>query len=208
MLLYTANGQAHLGPPRTQLLQPGVVTIDTLRNWAWLQSELGFLHLTPHDTVADIGSYDGYYPALYSVFSDSVVFYLGDITGGGFNYLDSLRILSSNLKGRPLTNVFKTVIGTDTSTNLPHHLFSKVILRDALHHFKQPAKMLHDIKHCMKPGASLFLFETIKPVTGTNEKLCAGAMVREDFLNLMKSNHYQLIREQHISGALYWFEFK
>jgi hypothetical protein len=101
--------------------------------------------LNKYDTVADIGSYDGHYPLVYSIFSDSVAFYLNDISDAGFTYFDSIETECNKIKGSPVSNKFIMMIGSDTCTNLPARFFRKVIVRDALHHFKQPDKMLADI---------------------------------------------------------------
>src|ERR1051325_3670768 len=76
------------GPgPRYVLLQPAGITKDSI--FTRVKNDLRFIQLKARDTVADIGSYDGYYPCMYSLFSDSVTFYLNDITGEAFTGLDS-----------------------------------------------------------------------------------------------------------------------
>ena len=115
------------------LRQPGL-TKDTI--YKWVKNDLDFIQIQKRDTIADIGSYDGYYPLMYSIFTDSVAFYLNDISSTGFGYFDSIKSICTRLKGPLISNKFTTVIGNDSSTKLPGHLFSKVIIRDALHHFK------------------------------------------------------------------------
>lgn len=161
-----------------------------------------------NDTIADIGSYDGYYPLLYSIFSDSTVFYLNDITSYGFVYFDSIKAVCTKIKGHDLSNKFTIVIGQDSSTKLQDHMFNKVIVRDALHHFKSMDIMLADIKRIMKPKAKLILFEPIRGRNLNTETLCKGAMTADELLNLLIKNGYILIRElpQTIGGS--WFEFK
>jgi hypothetical protein len=110
-----------------------------------VKNDLEFIQPKANEIIADIGSYDGYYPAMYSIFSDSVTFYLNDIDKVGFESLDSLLFYCSKIRGHPITNTFNIVIGKDSITNLPTRFFDKVILRDALHHFQNREKMLANI---------------------------------------------------------------
>jgi hypothetical protein len=173
------------------------------------KTDRDFIQIKKHDTIADIGTYDGYYPLMYSIFSDSAVFYLTDITSEGFSYFDTMYDICSGLRGSPFTNQFKLIIGSDSSTNLPRHLFTKVILQDALHHFKMMDKMLSDIREIMSPGpgARLLLYETVRG-SANDTKLCRGAMTREDLIALLDRNGFQLVRELRRTESLSWFEFE
>jgi hypothetical protein len=190
---------------RIFLLQSNRITKDTI--YERVKNDLNFIKLTRDDTIADIGSYDGYYPCMYSLFSDSVVFYLNDITTEGFTKFDSMKIICSNKRGSNLTNTFNIVIGNDSCTNLPSHLFNKVILRDALHHFNSINKMLLDIKRTMKPNAHLILFETIKDNGKLNPNLCKGAMTKQELMEVMSKNKFKLENELTLANDNYWFDF-
>lgn len=191
---------------RLARLRAACFSKDTV--YQWIKNDLGFIRPQAGDTIADIGSYDGYYPLLYSVFSDSAVFYLNDITRDGFVYFDSIQAVCATLKGRALSNTFTIVIGQDSSTNLQDHLFDKVVVRDALHHFKSMDTMLADIKRIMKPGARLILFEPIRGRNINTNTLCKGVMTVEQLYSLLNKNGFTLTRElaQTVGGS--WFEFK
>lgn len=173
-----------------------------------VKNDLEFIQPTRQDTIADIGSYDGYYPSVYSIFSDSIVFYLNDITNVGFVYLDSIKDACKRIRGHDFSNKFTIVIGTDSLTNLQDHLFNKVVVRDALHHFKSKDAMLMDLKRIMKPNAKLILFEPIRGRNLNTATLCKEAMSIEVLLNLLNKNGFTLTRElsQSVGGS--WFEFK
>jgi hypothetical protein len=183
-----------------------------------VSKDLDFIQLKVHDTVADIGSYDGYHPSVYSIFSDSVVFYLNDITTTGFTYFDSIQMLCTKIRGTKPTDQFKIQIGTESSTKLPTKLFNKVILRDALHHFRSQDSMLNDIKRIMKPGAKLILFEPLREEGVVNHQLCKGAMTRKELLALMDRNGFGLTINKEgteqtkmcvlPNGKYCWYEFK
>lgn len=199
-----------------QCLNPGIrlerlraprLTKDSI--YKWVKSDLEFIQIQKHGTIADIGTYDGYYPLLYSIFSDSAVFYLNDITSTGFSYFDTLQAICAELKGSALTNKFKLIIGNDSCTGLPRHFFTTVILHDALHHFKLMDKMLSNIREIMVPlpGARLLLYETIRG--GANDpNLCRGAMTREELVSLLERNGFSLSRELRRNDSLSWFEFE
>ncbi len=180
-------------------------TKDTI--YKWRRKELDFIKIKKHDTIADIGSFDGYYPLLYSIFSDSSVFYLNDITQSGFVYYDSIKTICEQIRGSNFTNKFNIVIGNDSSTKLPDHLFNIVIVREALHHFKMQDKMLADIKRIMKSDkdAKLILYEPIRGQS-KREDLCAGAMTKTDLIALLNRNGFILSKELDDNDRS-WFEF-
>jgi hypothetical protein len=171
------------------------------------KKEFEFIEIKKHDTIADIGSFNGYHPLVYSVFSDSCVFYLNDIQQDGFAYYDSIKNVCEQIRGHSFTNKFSIVIGNDTNTKLPDHLFNIVLVREALHHFKMKDKMLMDIKRIMNPRkeARLILDE---PIIGQTKKenLCPGAMTRDDLLALLDKNGFSLSTEI-LVGDRSWFEF-
>lgn len=196
------------GNPSARLdrLSASHLTKDSI--YQWVKTDLDFIQPKQQDTIADIGSYDGYYPLIYSIFSDSTVYYLNDISTKGFGYFDNIKAICTKIKGRDITNKFTIVIGQDDSTNLKDHQFNKVLIRDALHHFKSMDKMLEDIKRIMKPKGRLILFEPIRGRNSNTESLCKGAMTVEELLSLLNKNGFILTRElsQNIGGS--WFEFK
>jgi Methyltransferase domain len=172
------------------------------------KNELDFLDLMPHETIADVGSYDGYYPVLYSIFTDSISFYLNDITYEGFKNFKSIKALCEAKRDKNQTNTFKIVIGNEESTNLPNVSFNKIIIRDALHHCKNMSKILEDVRQIMKKETSLFLFEPIKLGNEMDEKLCTHAMTRDAFLELMNTHNFILKKEIALDINHHWFMFK
>jgi hypothetical protein len=208
LLIATAADAQTCGNPGARLdrLRAKSLTKDSV--YRWVKDDLGFVQIKNGDAVADIGSYDGYYPSIYSVFTDSVSFYLNDISRAGFVYFDSIRPICTEKRGGEISNSFKIVIGNDSSSNLPGRFFNKVILRDVLHHFKMMNKMLQDIKRILKSGADakLFLFEPIRGETDM-PNLCRGAMTRQELLALMAGNGFSLTKELPVQGNGCWFEF-
>ena len=201
------NAQTCLNPSyKLNKLKAKGVNKDTIYNWA--KNDLLFIELKPHDSVADIGSYNGYYPSLYSVSTDSIVFYLNDIVDEGFAYFDSINNLCKNIRGTSFTNKFEIILGNDDSTKLPANTFNKVILRDALHHFKHPIKMLEEIKRIIKPNGKIFLFESIINPNIEDQNLCKGSLTNDELIKLMLENGFTLTKQEHVGNSRFWFEFK
>lgn len=193
---------------RSNRLDKAGISKDSLR--LNVKSDLEFIQLAKHEKVADIGSYDGYYPCIYSVFSDSITFYLNDTSKESLSKQGSICKLCSEKSGKTFSNEFYTVIGTDTTTNLPDRFFDKVIIRDALHHFKQKERMVSDIRRIMKPNASLYLFEPILHKDKEVKSMCRGVMEYDDLLRLFTDRGFRLVRSQSVESEqdLHWFEFK
>ena len=200
------SAQTCLNPSyRLDKLKAKEINKDTIFRWA--QNDLLFLELKPHDTIADVGSYNGYYPLIYSVLTDSIVFYLNDIVNEGFVYFDSINSICKNLRGAKFTNKFKIIIGNEDSTNLPTQAFNKVILRDVFHHFKYPLKMFEEIKRIIKPNGKLLVFESTINPNIEDQNLCKGSMTENELTKLFLKNGFSLTKQKHIGNSRFWFEF-
>lgn len=170
-------------------------------------TDLKFIAPAGRDTIADVGSYDGSFPLYYSIFTDSVVYYLNDVVPDGFTFFDSLKAICTKTKGQALNNEFHIVMGEETSTKLPTGLFNKVIIREALHHFSNKDEMLEDIKRIIKAQGHLFLFEPVKTPGMDQRNLCKGVMTREEFFGLMNRHGFKLAREGQ-NEETGWYEFR
>lgn len=203
IVFFQSQGQTFQGKARVEKLKPQA--IDTLyRN---IKPELDFLSLQPGDTVADIGTYDGYYPVVYSIWTDSVVFYLNDKSEKGMIYFEDIKSACAALRNSALTNQFVFIQGSDTLTELPHGKFTKVILRDVMHHFNQRDKMMDEIKLIMKPSAALILFEPVHHSTHEN-KICAGALTENEIMNFMAMHNFVCVSRSEEENGRKWFEFR
>lgn len=173
-----------------------------------VKEEFEFLQLRPGDTVADVGSFLGYYPALYSLFVDSVTFYLNDIVDSGFLSLNYIHAELYKVRTHPQTSSFRTIIGTTVTTGLPDRKFTKVIARDAFHHFEKRKEMLEDMKRIMKDDANLLIYEPFRVYDEPANTRCKGVLWREDFLKIMKDAGFVLIRERNMGDECYWLEYR
>jgi SAM-dependent methyltransferase len=194
--------------PNVRLQRLNTIELNKDTAFIWVKNDLNFIQLQAYDTVADIGSFDGYYPSLYSVFTDSISFFLNDINAEGFLQFDSIQTLCTRIRGSNLTNSFQIVLGGEENTNLPTNLFSKVILRDVLYHFKNMDAMLMDIKKTLKSNGKLVLFEPLLIEDSMVENLCKGTMTKKQLLFLMTKNGFKLTREFAVKNDRFWLEFE
>lgn len=200
---FTATAQHSFS--RTYKLKTPGITKDTL--YKRVKYDLDFIKPQKGDTIADIGSYDGLYPAMYSVFSDYVTFYLEDVNTRPLFFLDSLKLLCSGIAVKQITNTFLYFEGTQTDTHLPDKKFDKVVLRDVVHHCQSSADILAEACRIVAPGGKIILFEPVVPTKGKNESLCIGAFTMKDLLALTKEQDLKLVRKKESIKDHYWFEF-
>ena len=82
------------------------------------------------EIIANIGAGNGYIEAMLSIFNDSLTFYIQDIDKSVCNQpaINDVMDFYQEVNGRPFTNKFVVVNGTDTDTNLPDSTFDKILM--------------------------------------------------------------------------------
>lgn len=108
------------------------------------------LALQPTDVVADIGAGTGYFS--FRMAPQVAKVYAVDIQP------EMLEIVEA-LKQRDRVENLETVLGTETSPNLPVNSIDLVLLVDAYHEFAYPAEMMMGIVEALKPGGRVVLLE-------------------------------------------------
>ena len=205
-LISSVHAQCTNDHTRIERLKSANFTRDSIAQQ--YKNEIDFLGIMPHDTIADIGSYDGYYPSVYAIFSDSVSYYLNDITYEGFKNFKQINSLCEAKRIQKQSNSFKIALGNEETTNLPNVQYDKIIMRDALHHCKNMAKILEDVQRLMKKETRLFIFEPIRMGNKMDENLCKNAMPKSVFLQLMDAHNFILKKEFALDENHYWFMFE
>ncbi len=114
------------------------------------------------EIVADIGAGNGYLEAMLSIFHENLTFYIQDIDPDVCNSNSVKEVFDfyEGVNGKPFTNRFITVIGTDTHTNLPENTFDKVLMLWTYQYLKSPREFIGDLKGKMKHNG---LFYVINP---------------------------------------------
>ena len=149
----------------------------------------------PGDTIADIGTADGWFAAALSVYSDSLVFYLEDIDTALWDRqrFDAAANRFSLLNKTNGSHQYHYVKGTTTSTKLPPKKFHTVLIIDTFHHFTNPGEMLSDVVALLRPGGKIAILEALARKPGDTHHGCGSAIFSEsEIVARMKSHGMEL----------------
>jgi ubiquinone/menaquinone biosynthesis C-methylase UbiE len=149
----------------------------------------------PGDTIADIGTADGWFAAALSVYSDSLVFYLEDIDSTLWNRqrFDAAVKRFSLLSKTNGSHQYHYVKGTETSTELPEKKFHTVLIIDTFHHFNNPDEMLSDVVALLKPGGKIAILEALARKPGDIHHGCGSRIFSEsEIASRMRSHGMEL----------------
>ncbi len=114
------------------------------------------------EIIADIGAGNGYLEAMLSLYHDDLTFYIQDIDPIVCNHNNVQEVFDyyQEVNGRPFTNRFITVNGTDTDTRLPDHTFDKILMLWTYQYLKSPREFIANLKEKLKNDG---LFYVINP---------------------------------------------
>jgi SAM-dependent methyltransferase len=126
------------------------------------EDQFNAYEISSGDVVAEVGAASGWLEGVFSVFSDSVIYYIQDIDTNYLNkkQLDAVIEHFSAQRQTPQTNNFHFVIGTETITNLPEANFDLIIINNSFHHFSEVGPMMDDIVKKLKPDGRLVISES------------------------------------------------
>ena len=146
-----------------------------LSNLEEIQSTLKFKCIDTIDfkkgqVIADIGAGNGYVEAMLAMFHDSLTFYIQDIDSAICNQaaVDEVLDFYQEVNGKPFTNKFIIINGTDTETNLPDNNFDKIMMLWTYLYLKKPKVFIKDIRNNLKDDG---LFYVINPQQEEDENL-------------------------------------
>jgi SAM-dependent methyltransferase len=111
------------------------------------------------EVVADIGAGNGYLEAMLSIFHDDLTFYIQDINPNVCNPNNVREVVDfyQEVNGRPFTNNFIAVNGTDTDTNLPDQYFDKILMLWTYQYLKKPREFITDLRRNLKNDGLLYV---------------------------------------------------
>ncbi|HUX57501.1 MAG TPA: methyltransferase domain-containing protein [Bacteroidales bacterium] len=114
------------------------------------------------EIIADIGAGNGYLEAMLSIYNDSLTFYIQDIDTSvcNQNIINDVVDFYQKVNGRPFTNKFIAVNGTDTRTNLPDNNCDKILMLWTYQYLKSPREFIKDVREKLKDEG---LFYVINP---------------------------------------------
>jgi len=122
----------------------------------------------PGEFVADIGGGNGYIEAMLSMFHDSLTFYIQDIDSSvcNDNAIKEVVAFYQDVNGKPFTNRFITVNGTDTETKLPKNSFDKIFMMWTYSYLMYPQVFITDVRNDLRDDG---LFYVINPEVEESE---------------------------------------
>jgi hypothetical protein len=111
------------------------------------------------DIVADVGAANGSIEAMLSMFHDSLTFYIQDIDTLVCNQKTINKVVKSyqDLNGRPFTNEFIVIKGTDNKTNLPDNTFNKILMLWTYQYFRNPKSIMTDLRMKLKTDGLMYI---------------------------------------------------
>jgi ubiquinone/menaquinone biosynthesis C-methylase UbiE len=133
------------------------------------------------DTIADIGTADGWFAAALAAYADGVTFYLEDIDSTVWNRgtFDSAFYHFASKINRTPHHQFYFVRGTETSTRLPPGIFDMVMIIDTYHHFSNRDAMLTDAVGLLRPGGKIIIMEALARKPGDVHHGCRKSIYAE-----------------------------
>jgi SAM-dependent methyltransferase len=104
------------------------------------------------DTIADIGAGSGYHVFRMAPLANNGLIYAVDIQ------VEMLMEIENTKQFNKINNV-ETILGSETSIQLPVRSVDKILMVDVYHEFNFPIEMIASIKNALKPEGQLFLIE-------------------------------------------------
>ena len=108
--------------------------------------------IKPTDTIADIGAGSGYHVFRMAPLANNGLIYAVDIQ------IEMLMEIENTKQFNKINNV-ETILGSETSIQLPVRSVDKILMVDVYHEFNFPIEMVASIKNALKPEGQLFLIE-------------------------------------------------
>jgi ubiquinone/menaquinone biosynthesis C-methylase UbiE len=138
----------------------------------------GFVEITGiknNDTVLSIGAGSGGREFLISLYTDSILFYLEDIDT---SCITKSRINNTyiphytKLRGKPITNSFITVAGTDKKVEMLDNSVNKILVYNVYHHFSDDMAMVNECNRILRKNGKLIICEHVTKRDKKSYKFC------------------------------------
>lgn len=155
--------------------------------------EFDLYHLSSSDTIAEIGAGSGLHGILMKFMYPGITIYLNEIDSSFLNYIQTWVNKSSysELQGIQLT------LGNQLRANIPSGRLSKVLIRNAFHHFEFKEEMLNSIRGHLLPTGSLLIVERFLSQGGH----CKKSMKRGQLIKLLRENGFRKINSKRIPAG-------
>lgn len=164
------------------------------------QPILDFMSYKPGMSFADVGAGSGSNTIMMSSLMNNSSVYIQDIDSSILakkNLNKIIKYYSKQAKQDLGTkNKIEIVIGSSYQTNLPNSSFDLIYSNATVHSFISLDSVLIDLRKKLKPNGLLFLRDSFK---SSKESYCTQCkkplLSKEEFLLIMKRNHFKLIKQ-------------
>ena len=161
-----------------------------------------------YDTILSIGAGSGGREFLISLYTDNVLFYLEDIDTSCISQEKISKIYYphySKLRGKPITNRFVTIQGSDTLTGMDYLSVNKIFISNVFHHFTNDKAMINECTRVLRKNGKLIITEHVLKKNKTSYKFCDYGgyyKTEENFINDIIKNGFLL--NSVIREGKYW----
>ncbi|MDR2009165.1 MAG: class I SAM-dependent methyltransferase [Bacteroidales bacterium] len=196
ILLYLPQKQCHsqenhTRPPRKYeyIKNNMVISSENIEEIKKAQNFVEKSKIEKYDTIISIGSWNGNREFLWSLFTDSVHFYLQDVD---ISSLTKFRIEEvciphySKMRQTPVTNTFAIIKGTQKHFGINDNSVSKVIMYNVYHHFKNDIIMVKEAKRVLQNNGNLIIWENVTERNMKTRRYCGDKgkyKTQENFVN-------------------------
>lgn len=168
---------------------------------ARIDTIVSMLKISADDKIADIGTGKGYNLVRLANYFPSTQYYTEDIDTTSLNRKNLQATINAFHSKLPVDS-FIITYGTSTSTNLPRHYFSKVLMIAVLHEFDRRDLMLADIKSILQTGGQLFIEEPLVVTKRKKDKGCNNPYLTELELKAILAKNGISIEEEKLIGDI------
>ena len=159
-----------------------------------IQSELDWYDVQPNEKIGEIGAGDLHFAASLNRDVSGVEYYINEVD---FDKLQAINYLLTYHPFLQKGSIFP-VLGSSSSTGLEGVNLDKIIIRNAMHHFDQPLKMLASIDKSLKGGGTLFVKEKFEHACHFG--CCPFLFAENRFLQLLKDTNFTLVNRTTMIG--------
>ena len=159
-----------------------------------IQTELKWYQAQPHEKIGEIGAGDLHFAAALMSHTSDITYFINEVD------FDKLQAINYLLTYHPILQQksILPVLGSNSTTGLEGVNLDKIIVRNAIHHFEQPHKMLMSIDRSLKKGGTLFVKEKF---TDTCHFGCCPYLFQESqFLQFLKAANFRLVNRTTMIG--------
>jgi ubiquinone/menaquinone biosynthesis C-methylase UbiE len=159
----------------------------------YFEAEVQKYPISNGDTIVDIGSSYGY--LAYYIFSyyPNCHFILEDISPNLDRYTKRA-FIKSNGKKKLFKNNYSRIRGTASSIPLPNSMFDFILCRKTLHEFKNPNKMLSEMRRILSNKGILLIAEPIPKYEGELDSGCKKKLLtKSEVISLLTENGFEFI---------------